>query len=310
MTALRTFAGLLAALAACVPLQAQEARITVHADQAGHAVSRHLTGACIEDVNHEVYGGIDSQMIFGESFAEPAPPPKLQGFTAYGGRWVPKDGELSATAGDGPKLVCDTPAFAEGEASVELWFPEQKAGNAGLIVKLSQPGMGADRFTGYEAALETAGRLVLGRHRQNWEPIRTVPCDVPVTKWIKLTVRMTGTALEVLVNDRSITRYEDAEHPLETGAVGLRTWQRAARFRNLTVTTAGQARKHEFTVAATDARGQGVSGMWRALRRGAANGRFQLEDQDAFSGRQSQRLMFTGGEGEIGIENQGLNRWA
>ena len=37
-----------------------------------HPISRTLTGACLEDVNHEVYGGLYSQMIFGESFAEPA----------------------------------------------------------------------------------------------------------------------------------------------------------------------------------------------------------------------------------------------
>ena len=38
-----------------------------------HRLSRYLTGACIEDVNHEIYGGLYSQMIFGESFQEPAP---------------------------------------------------------------------------------------------------------------------------------------------------------------------------------------------------------------------------------------------
>src|ERR1043166_9236623 len=49
---------------------AQEAEIVVHADPSGHQVSRYLTGACIEDVNHEIYGGLYSQMIFGESFQE------------------------------------------------------------------------------------------------------------------------------------------------------------------------------------------------------------------------------------------------
>ena len=33
-------------------------------------ISPYLTGACIEDVNHEIYGGIYSQMLFGESFEE------------------------------------------------------------------------------------------------------------------------------------------------------------------------------------------------------------------------------------------------
>jgi alpha-L-arabinofuranosidase len=116
----------------CGAAAAQDARIVVHANQVSHRVSRYLTGACIEDVNHEIYGGLYSQMIFGESFQEPAP------------------------------------AF-----------------------------------------------------------------------------------------------------PLDPG----------------------------------------VSGQWRAFRRGSAQGEFSLETQDAFTGRQSQRLTFKDGEGEIGIENQGLNRW-
>ncbi len=52
---------------------AEEATIRVDAAKVLHTLSPYLTGACIEDVNHEVYGGIDSQMIFGESFQEPCP---------------------------------------------------------------------------------------------------------------------------------------------------------------------------------------------------------------------------------------------
>lgn len=299
---------LLAAGAAPTAAPGGELTIAVDADRVVHGVSRHLTGACIEDVNHEVYGGIDSQMIFGESFAEPAPAAPLRGFTAHGGRWVAEGGELDAAGGDGPKLVCDAPGFAAGEAGVDVWFAERAAGNAGLIVKVSRAGPGADRFTGYEVALDTAGRLVLGRHRQNWEPIREVACKVPVKRWIRLAVRMTATSLEVLVDGRSVTRYEDREHPLRSGAVGLRTWQRGARFRDLTIATGGEVRRCEFAVDGADGWGGGVSGMWRALRRGGARGECGIEEREAFSGRQSQRLALIGGEGEIGIENRGLNR--
>src|ERR1035441_9966167 len=52
---------------------AADVAIRVQADVAAGPVSRLLTGACIEDVNHEIYGGLYSQMIFGESFQEPAP---------------------------------------------------------------------------------------------------------------------------------------------------------------------------------------------------------------------------------------------
>lgn len=67
---------------------AQEATILVHADQIICPVSPYLTGACLEDVNHEVYGGIFSQMIFSESFQEPA----ANGpFGAVSDMWVPVD---------------------------------------------------------------------------------------------------------------------------------------------------------------------------------------------------------------------------
>jgi hypothetical protein len=49
--------------------------------------------------------------------------------------------------------------------------------------------------------------------------------------------------------------------------------------------------------------------MWRAMRRGSAEGTFSVENQHPYSGAQSQRITFTRGMGEVGIENRGLNRW-
>lgn len=48
-----------------------DAVIQVHADRTIAKISPFTTGACIEDVNHEIYGGLYSQMVFGESFQEP-----------------------------------------------------------------------------------------------------------------------------------------------------------------------------------------------------------------------------------------------
>jgi hypothetical protein len=60
-------------MGAALSARAADVTINVQADRVAGRVSRMLTGACIEDVNHEIYGGIYSQMIFGESFQEPAP---------------------------------------------------------------------------------------------------------------------------------------------------------------------------------------------------------------------------------------------
>lgn len=281
----------------------------VHADQVSHRLSRYLTGACIEDVNHEIYGGLYSQMIFGESFQEPPPAVPPKGFTAYGGQWRVEDGVLWAAGGDGPKLISDEPALAADEVGVEVFLPGHKGGNAGLIVRVTEPGTGADKFTGYEVTLESGGRLVLGRHRPNWEAIRNIPCEARPDEWIPLVVRLKDNALEVQVKNKSVLTYEDREHPLAPGWVGLRTWQREARFRGLYVRKDGQVRRLPFEPPDRGVSDLGVSGMWRSVRRGTATGDWTLTPQGAFKGRQSQCLAFKDGNGEIGIENQSLNRW-
>jgi hypothetical protein len=86
------------------PVRAQ-VTIDVHPDQVVGPVSKLLTGSCIEDVNHEIYGGIYSQVIFGESFQEPPIGSGIKNFNALGGRWVVQNDAITIDAGDGPKLV-------------------------------------------------------------------------------------------------------------------------------------------------------------------------------------------------------------
>ena len=52
-----------------------------------------------------------------------------------------------------------------------------------------------------------------------------------------------------------------------------------------------------------------VSGAWQAIRLGTVEGSFSLESKDAFIGKQSQKITYTGGSGFFGIENRSLNRW-
>jgi hypothetical protein len=302
---------LLLAAVAALRAQAPEAVIHVAADKQAGPVSRYLTGACIEDVNHEIYGGLYSQMIFGESFQEPPSHRPLKGFQAFGGSWVLRGEELDAAGGPGPTLVSDQAPLGRGAVGVEVFFADRTAGNAGLIVKTGRVGVGADNFDGYEVSLNPGRNvLTLGRHRHNWEPIRDVPCPVPIGEWVRLEVHFTEQALEVLVNDRSVIRYEDRQHPLRSGGFGLRQWQRAARYCNLWVQADGANGRREALPFQPIPDDLGpVSGMWRGLRRGTATGKASLETERPFVGTQSQRLTFGQGPGAVGLENQGLNRW-
>ena len=297
----------LAATAAVAGEQPEPVHINVQANQVLKPVSRYLTGACIEDVNHEIYGGIYSQMIFGESFQEPAPPPAIQGFQPYEGRWMVRDGVLTVNGLDGPKLVHEGGAFEDGAVGVEVLFADRQGGNAGLIVRVSQPGKGADSFSGYEVSLDAARQtLRLGRHRHNFEPIKDVRCEVAVGRWIPLEVNLAGSAIEILVDGKSVLRHDDGLHALPAGGVGLRAWHRQASYRKLWVKTGGQIVTCALaqTVASPE-----ISGMWRAVRRGQATGQYALVTEKPWAGVQSQQMSLASGTGEWGIENQGLNRW-
>jgi hypothetical protein len=286
---------------------AQDTRIDVQADKVIHATSRYLTGACIEDVNHEIYGGLYSQMVFGESFQEPVPPATIAGFSRLAGSWKVKDGVLRIQAADGPKLVSDQAAFRDGAVGVEVQFADRQGGNGGLIVRVEKAGVGADNFVGYEVALEPARqRLLLARHRNNFEPIKEVDCPVAVGRWIPLEVRLSGSVVDILVDGRPVISHDDGKLALAAGKVAVRAWQREASYRNLWMKTGTEVKTLPFQVAKQPAE---VSGMWRPVQRGSAVGRYALVARGPFLGSQSQEITFVSGEGEVGIENQGLNRW-
>src|ERR1700730_13805999 len=108
------------------PALAQPAQIQINASQVTNSISPYLgTGACLEDVNHEVYGGIYSQMLFGESFQEPSF--MLEGFRDYGGGNTSGSGSSvtlapNSTSAD-EKLVWAGGNFAKATVSVQVLRP-------------------------------------------------------------------------------------------------------------------------------------------------------------------------------------------
>jgi hypothetical protein len=301
-SSLLTAIALLASLGLAATAQEATIRIDTHAP--GKPVSPWLTGACIEDVNHEIYGGIYSQMIFGESFQEPPTASPVGHFTAAGGEWEVRDGELRGGAGPGPKLVSDiVEPFITGEVGVELYLPGNQAGNGGLILRVNRPAPGADDFDGYEVAIHADRKVVmLGRHQHNFALLKEVPCDVAPDRWINLSVKVGERSIDVSVDGKSVLQFEDP-HPLKAGVVGLRQWQRPARYRHLWVKTKGQRTDLPF-VAATPT--PVVSGMWSPVTTAGATLAAAIERERPFIGTQSQRVAQTG-EGEAGIANKGLN---
>lgn len=297
----------------------EKGKIVVLADNVSHKISPLTTGACLEDVNHEVYGGIYSQMIFGENFEEPSLPVPIKGFLYEGqnqdklvGRlrsgWQVKNGILQSPAGEGPKLIVDEVAFTKGRVGVDIYFENPAAGVAGFIINVSDPAPGADNFNGYEVALDPQSKeLFIGEHRYDWHLLERVNCPIGFKEWISLEVELMDSRILVSVNGKQYLSFKD-DTPLTGSQIGLRTWQQTAQFRNLRIKTTDHKQSLPFEYESSADLAKQISGMWSECLEGNVSGSFTLETENTFNGRQSQKMTLHSGTGRLGIANYGLNR--
>ena len=71
MSRLLTFGAVVLIASVAAHAAEPDSSIKIDAGKVLNHVSPLMYGSCIEDVNHEIYGGLYAQMIFGESFEEP-----------------------------------------------------------------------------------------------------------------------------------------------------------------------------------------------------------------------------------------------
>lgn len=295
---------ILLACLASIALKTNTVTITVDPSVVISHPSRYLTGACIEDVNHELYGGIYSQMVFGESFAEPAAGQQIKGFLSYGGAWHAEDGILRAGSGDGPKLIWEGLQLDRGSVEAEIRSLQTNGGFPGIIFHVCDPKPGADAFFGYEVSLDIKNKqVIVGKHLNNWKLLGTYPCKIINEEWQKLQISIDGPEFEVLVNGSTVAKIADSEDGLMRGFIGLRPWQCDAEYRNLAV----NGQKVLFANVEKDSMRE-VSGMWDPVVSSSARSSFELMNDSSGRLPQVQKITFVSGKGEVGIANKGLNR--
>jgi Alpha-L-arabinofuranosidase 1 domain/Alpha-L-arabinofuranosidase C-terminal domain/3-keto-disaccharide hydrolase len=287
---------------------AQQAQIQINAGQATNSVSPYLgTGACLEDVNHEVYGGIYSQMIFGESFQEPSF--VLQSLRDYGDGSVSLSGTSatlkSSSGSSDEKLVWTGGTFSSATVSVQVLRPSSGPGIAGFILNVQDPSQGPDQFFGYEISLN-GSQVLVGRHNDGFESLASFPCNTPTDQWVTLSVQFQEDSFQISVNGTLVGTYTDQQYPLGPGMIGLRCFGGSASFQQLSVTSGTTTTQVQFVPAGPS---NAVSDMWTAIQQGSATGSYTLVTSGQFVGSQSQQMTFTTGSGALGVFNQGLNRW-
>ena len=283
----------LSILALCATISSSAQTLTVDAGKVLCRVEPLIYGAGAEDVNHEIYGGLYDQKIFGEGFEEPAFA-DIKGFKAYDDKWGIASGMAQLITSRHGKLVYTGRHLQSGTVEVEVRMDNINA-IAGFIVNVSSAGTGADAFNGYEVALNAQkGSFVLGKHQQNWQPISDTQMPFnPLGEWNKIRVIINGAKLDIYLNGELIRTFEDTNSPLRSGYVGLRSYGGSATFRNFKI-------DDQDIPFESDA--PNISGMWTALGEGS----YEHDSFAPFTGKFSQKISGVAG---TGIYNKGLNRW-
>lgn len=279
---------------------AEEATITVQTDKVLFRLSDLMIGANMEDLHYQMVGGLDSQLIHGESFFEPSPTQLaaktglVDGFANCGGNvGVEPNGEL--VLGKGTRLTSLAPT-----ANSEVGLQVNTADGAGLALCVS-PNNADNRwewYSGYTAEV-ISNRVVLTKATRANKHLEVARAPLSATGWVALALRIESGIVTVRVNGKEVIRHSD-DSPLPPGH-----WAIVAR---------GESRIRAVAPFMPNPLlgkpGDAISLRWEKVQSGSASGSFKLETNGAwFTNSPSQTIAFTGGEGEWGIDNAGLKRW-
>ncbi|MHB8971936.1 MAG: beta-L-arabinofuranosidase domain-containing protein [Pirellulaceae bacterium] len=173
-----------------------------------------------------------------------SPPPTRAGWTLYGGG---DSGSRVMRLEPGQKMLAGDRAWTDYVLEAVVMLQGQE-GNAGVVLRVNDPGPDPDQMRGYYVGFDTK-LLYVGKIDNGWQPLGTfdltkLDCRVVPGTWNQIRVAAAGSKIRVWFNrmhpsaDQAAgLRLEvtDLAAPVLSGAVGLRTFQTAALFDNVIV---------------------------------------------------------------------------
>jgi hypothetical protein len=173
----------------------------------------------------------------------------MQGWQSISGRWNERDGILTnENYGRGDMLIAQhsegSNYLVSADIRFDLLFPETHYGDAGLVIRTSNPEQGVDSYQGYYAGIRPDEQtVVLGRASYDWHQLKTMALRTPVSigTWYHFALAAQGCKLTVTVTPQNgsaatMLEYEDARC-LTSGVAGLRSFYAQASWRNVKVSS-------------------------------------------------------------------------
>ncbi len=163
-------------------------------------------------------------------------------WSIYGGTWQVVNGEYTVNSGSGYKAVLNK-NFTDYvlEADVQITGGTE----AGLVFRVSNPSTGADAFSGYYLGINAAQKsAVLGKMENgSWTEIANKKLNIKVGEWTHMKVVVDQAHIQAFINDNPLNvnaypKFDLVENThIATGKIGLRTFNAAAKFDNVKVSS-------------------------------------------------------------------------
>jgi hypothetical protein len=171
----------------------------------------------------------------------------MDGWQRISGRWTGQAGVFTnSNYGRGDMLIAQHSQGANyriaADVRFDLLFPETHYGDAGLVIRTTDPQQGVDSYQGYYAGLRPDNQtVVLGRASFDWHQLASSPLATPVAvgSWYRIELSAQGCKLIVTVTPvdhrpPTLINYVD-DHCLASGVAGLRSFYAQASWRNIKI---------------------------------------------------------------------------
>jgi hypothetical protein len=163
-------------------------------------------------------------------------------WSAYGGNWKIESGTMVNESDErGGKLVTGS-AYWEDYA-IEADVALGNRGDAGLLVRVSDPEQGVDSYNGIYVGLRHRDQaLVVGMADHDWQeaPIITLPSPIVSNSWYHIRVELRGCHIRAVANREGFSEKTEATAEFDNcprrGKIGLRSYDSGGMWKNVRVT--------------------------------------------------------------------------
>ncbi|GAA0624568.1 hypothetical protein HPO96_34205 [Kribbella sandramycini] len=164
------------------------------------------------------------------------------GWIPYGGAWQVAGGtyQQTSTASEAKSLIGRaTWSNYTTRADVSIGG---STGDAGVLFRASNPGVGTDKLRGYYAGISTGGNLFIGKQNQNYTTLGITPISGGVTanSFYRVSLGGSGSSLTATVTPpgggAALAALTVTDATFTAGLAGVRTFDDSAQFDNVSIT--------------------------------------------------------------------------